>query len=48
MVDFAPWGNEVIARIQERNITCLLGNHDQRIALMNVLFPYHTTMQSKQ
>ena len=32
LVDFAPWGNEVIALIKERGIPCLLGNHDERIA----------------
>ncbi|MDH6252744.1 putative phosphodiesterase [Chryseobacterium sp. H1D6B] len=32
LVDFAPWGNEVIERIREENIPCLLGNHDERIA----------------
>jgi predicted phosphodiesterase len=32
LVDFAPWGNEVIERIREENILCLLGNHDERIA----------------
>ena len=39
LVDFAPWGNEVIARIQERNIPCLLGNHDQRIAFDEPIIP---------
>ncbi|ASK32109.1 metallophosphatase family protein [Chryseobacterium sp. T16E-39] len=32
LVDFAPWGNEVIEKIREENILCLLGNHDERIA----------------
>lgn len=32
LVDFAPWGNEVIARIQALKIPCILGNHDERIA----------------
>jgi predicted phosphodiesterase len=32
LVDFAPWGNEVIEIIKEKNIPCLLGNHDERIA----------------
>ncbi|AZA79506.1 metallophosphoesterase [Chryseobacterium sp. G0186] len=32
LVDFAPWGNEVIERIKSLNIPCLLGNHDERIA----------------
>ena len=39
LVDFAPWGNEVIARIQEKNILCLLGNHDQRIAFDEAVIP---------
>lgn len=32
LVDFAPWGNEVIEKIKSLNIPCLLGNHDERIA----------------
>ncbi|AZA82561.1 metallophosphatase family protein [Chryseobacterium lactis] len=32
LVDFAPWGNEVIEKIRDLNIPCLLGNHDERIA----------------
>lgn len=32
LVDFAPWGNEVIEKIRSLNITCLMGNHDERIA----------------
>ena len=32
LVDFAPWGNEVIEKIKENNIPCILGNHDERIA----------------
>lgn len=32
LVDFAPWGNEVIEKIKSLNIACLLGNHDERIA----------------
>lgn len=32
LVDFAPWGNEVIQRIKSLNIPCILGNHDERIA----------------
>ncbi|WP_312339000.1 metallophosphoesterase family protein [Sphingobacterium sp.] len=39
LADFAPWGNEVIARIQEKNILCLLGNHDQRIAFDEAIIP---------
>lgn len=32
LVDFAPWGNEVIEQIRNLNIPCLMGNHDERIA----------------
>lgn len=32
LVDFAPWGNEVIEKMKNLNIPCLLGNHDERIA----------------
>jgi len=32
LVDFAPWGNEVIEKISNLNIPCLMGNHDERIA----------------
>lgn len=32
VVDFAPWPNEVIARLRERQIPVLRGNHDQRVA----------------
>lgn len=33
LVDFAPWGNEVIEKIRSNGIPCLQGNHDERIAL---------------
>lgn len=39
LVDFAPWGNEVIERIKDLNIPCILGNHDQRIAFDLPVFP---------
>lgn len=39
LVDFAPWGNEVIERIQNLNIPCLMGNHDERIAFDLPVFP---------
>lgn len=39
LVDFAPWGNEVIERIKSLNIPCLLGNHDERIAFDIQVFP---------
>lgn len=32
LVDFAPWGNEVIEKIRSLDIPCLMGNHDERIA----------------
>ncbi|MDR2235514.1 MAG: metallophosphoesterase [Chryseobacterium sp.] len=32
LVDFAPWGNEVIEKIKVLHIPCLMGNHDERIA----------------
>lgn len=32
LVDFAPWGNEVIEKIKSLHIPCLMGNHDERIA----------------
>lgn len=32
LVDFAPWGNEVIQLIRDLNIPCVMGNHDERIA----------------
>ncbi|SDJ67443.1 metallophosphoesterase family protein [Chryseobacterium jejuense] len=39
LVDFAPWGNEVIERIQNLNVPCLMGNHDERIAFDLPVFP---------
>ncbi len=43
LVDFAPWGNEVISLMKEKGIPCLLGNHDERIAfdLPIVSLPHH-------
>ncbi|RFZ91218.1 metallophosphoesterase [Mucilaginibacter conchicola] len=32
LVDFAPWPNEVISAIRQREIPCIMGNHDERIA----------------
>lgn len=32
LVDFAPWGNEVIDEIRNLNIPCIMGNHDERVA----------------
>jgi len=31
LVDFAPWGNEVIDCLRDRKILCIMGNHDERI-----------------
>lgn len=39
LVDFAPWGNEVIEKIKSLSIPCLLGNHDERIAFDLPVFP---------
>lgn len=39
LVDFAPWPNEVIDRIREKGIPCLLGNHDERIAFDHPVVP---------
>ncbi|MBK1895177.1 metallophosphoesterase family protein [Chryseobacterium paridis] len=39
LVDFAPWGNEVIQKIRENNIPCILGNHDERIAFNIPVIP---------
>jgi len=39
LVDFAPWGNEVIEKIKNLNIPCLLGNHDERIAFNIPVIP---------
>lgn len=39
LVDFAPWGNEVITLIRKRGIPCILGNHDERIAFDQPIVP---------
>ncbi|WP_293303766.1 metallophosphoesterase family protein [Pedobacter sp. UBA5917] len=39
LVDFAPWGNEVIAVMKKRNIPTLLGNHDERIGFNQPIIP---------
>lgn len=39
LVDFAPWGNEVIELIRDRKVPCLLGNHDERIAYDQPIIP---------
>jgi len=48
LVDFAPWGNQVIALMKERGIPCLLGNHDERIAfdLPIVPLPHHNDIET--
>ena len=39
LVDFAPWGNEVIDRLRNKGIPCILGNHDERIAFDLPILP---------
>lgn len=39
LVDFAPWGNEVVSLMKKRGIPCLLGNHDERIAYDTAVIP---------
>jgi predicted phosphodiesterase len=39
LVDFAPWPNEVIGLIEEFQIPCLLGNHDERVAFDHSIEP---------
>lgn len=39
LVDFAPWGNEVIAMIRKKGIPSILGNHDERIAFDQPIVP---------
>lgn len=39
LVDFAPWGNEVIEKIKTLNIPCIMGNHDERIAFNIPVIP---------
>ncbi|SEK61148.1 metallophosphoesterase family protein [Parapedobacter koreensis] len=48
LVDFAPWGNEVIARIRDRGIPCILGNHDERIAYDQPIIPlaHHDSIET--
>ena len=48
LVDFAPWGNEVIQTIRQRGIPTLLGNHDERIAFDEpvVPIPHHDAVES--
>ncbi|SUJ24539.1 phosphodiesterase [Sphingobacterium spiritivorum] len=41
LIDFAPWGNEVIDQIKTLGIPCLLGNHDERIAFDLEIRPLH-------
>lgn len=48
LVDFAPWGNEVINLMKETKIPCLLGNHDERIAfnLPIIPLPHHDRIET--
>lgn len=39
LVDFAPWGNEVIDLIKTNRIFCLMGNHDERIVFDTPVIP---------
>lgn len=39
LVDFAPWPNEVIATIRERQIPTVMGNHDDRVAFDRPVTP---------
>ncbi|WP_020596452.1 metallophosphoesterase family protein [Spirosoma panaciterrae] len=39
LVDFAPWPNEVIQFFRNTRIPCLLGNHDERIAFDQAIYP---------
>ncbi|MBC8984176.1 metallophosphoesterase family protein [Pedobacter sp. N36a] len=39
LTDAAPWHNEVIELIQERNIPTIMGNHDERIAFDHPVHP---------
>lgn len=49
LVDFAPWGNEVIKKIRDLNVPCLMGNHDERIAfdIPVVPLPKHSEEETK-
>ncbi len=48
LVDFAPWGNQVIECIRINRIPCLLGNHDERIAFDKpiVSLPHHSETET--
>lgn len=50
LVDFAPWGNEVIEIIRHNNIPCLMGNHDERIAFDEPIspLPHHNAQESAE
>jgi putative phosphoesterase len=39
LVDFAPWSNEVVELVRSLKITCLMGNHDERIAFDHEVIP---------
>lgn len=50
LVDFAPWGNEVIETIRAKQIPCLMGNHDERIAFDEAIspLPHHDALETAQ
>lgn len=39
LVDFAPWPNEVIETIRQRQIPAIMGNHDEHIAFNHAILP---------
>lgn len=39
LVDFAPWPNEVIALVRQRQIPTVVGNHDDRVAFDRPVTP---------
>ncbi|KIO77630.1 serine/threonine protein phosphatase [Pedobacter lusitanus] len=49
LVDFAPWTNEVIEIVKGLQISCLMGNHDERIAFNHEIIPLgkHTKEETK-
>ncbi|MBD2755780.1 metallophosphoesterase family protein [Spirosoma validum] len=49
LVDFAPWGNEVIELFRDKKIPCLLGNHDERIAFDSPItpLPHHDKIETE-
>lgn len=49
LVDFAPWGNQVIETLKATRIPCLLGNHDERIAFNHpiAVLSHHDEIETK-